>query len=227
MEIVLSVNNRKNAGDVMVLPVTPASFTVSKPQSLEEFEVMSKKDLQLIGVPKLKGLVFDSFFPIAGHDYHYLKNREMWGWEYVERLDNWIAEKYPIRVVITETPINMASAVADFQYTIKSDGDLWYSLSFKEFNLLEETLSNNGEEELTVAQYDELKQSLDYISALVTQLANPMIYNYIDENMPEWARVSVQKAVDKGILSGTGDGLGLTDTDLKTIVWLDRLGLFD
>jgi len=74
MEIVLSVNNRKNAGDVMVLPVTPASFTVSKPQSLEEFEVLSKKDLQLIGVPKLKGLVFDSFFPIAGHDYHYLKN---------------------------------------------------------------------------------------------------------------------------------------------------------
>lgn len=227
MEIVLSVNNRLNAGDVMILPVTPASFSVLKPQSLEEFEVVSKKDLQLIGTPKLKGFDFESFFPIKGHNYSYLKNRDMWGWDYVNKLDEWIAKKYPIRIIVTDTPINMAAAVADFQYEIKSDGNLWYSLSFKEFNLLEETLSNNGEEDLTMTQYEELKQSIDYISTLVTQLANPMIYNYIDENMPEWARASVQKAIDKGILSGTGSGLGLSDTDLKTIVWLDRLGLLN
>ena len=52
-----------------------------------------------------------------------------------------------------------------------------------------------------------------------------MIYNYIDKNMPEWARPSVQWAVDSGILVGTGEGLGLDDKDLKILCWMYRLWL--
>ena len=52
-----------------------------------------------------------------------------------------------------------------------------------------------------------------------------MIYNYIDKNMPEWARTSVQWAVDSGILAGTGEGLGLDDKDLKILCWMHRLWL--
>ena len=50
----------------------------------------------------------------------------------------------------------------------------------------------------------------------------PMIYNYIDENMPEWAREAVQWAADNGIVKGDGKGLKLDDKDLKVIVWLYR-----
>jgi N-acetylmuramoyl-L-alanine amidase CwlA len=50
----------------------------------------------------------------------------------------------------------------------------------------------------------------------------PMIYNYIDENMPEWAREAVQWAADNGIVKGDGKGLNLDDKDLKVIVWLYR-----
>ena len=49
-----------------------------------------------------------------------------------------------------------------------------------------------------------------------------MIYNYIDENMPEWAREAVQWAADNGIVKGDGKGLNLDDKDLKVIVWLYR-----
>ena len=43
-----------------------------------------------------------------------------------------------------------------------------------------------------------------------------MIYNYIDENMPQWARATVQKLVDKGYLNGNEKGeLGLNDTMLQ------------
>lgn len=52
-----------------------------------------------------------------------------------------------------------------------------------------------------------------------------MIYNYIDQNMPAWARASVQWAVDSGILAGTGEGLGLDDKDLKVLCWLHRMWL--
>ena len=54
---------------------------------------------------------------------------------------------------------------------------------------------------------------------------NKMIYNYIDNNMPEWARKSVQWAVDNGIVKGSENGLNLDDQDLQTIVWIHRASL--
>ena len=128
MDIYLSVNNR---AEVMRLPVIPPSFTISKPQGTEVFETVSQGELQLIGVPKLKGITISSFFPIR--DYPYLRDTSMKGWEYVYKIDTWIEQKLPIRLVITDTPINMAVAVKDFDYSIKTDGDLWYNLQLEEF----------------------------------------------------------------------------------------------
>ena len=53
-----------------------------------------------------------------------------------------------------------------------------------------------------------------------------MIYNYIDDNMPAWARPTVQKLVDAGYLQGDGEGLNLTDDMLRMLVVLDRAGAF-
>ena len=55
-----------------------------------------------------------------------------------------------------------------------------------------------------------------------------MIYNYVDENMPEWARNTVQKLIDKGYLKGDANNeLGLTHDMLRILVILDRTGIFD
>ncbi|MCI8628566.1 MAG: N-acetylmuramoyl-L-alanine amidase [Firmicutes bacterium] len=55
-----------------------------------------------------------------------------------------------------------------------------------------------------------------------------MIYNYIDKNMPEYARPVIQKIVNKGFLKGNEKGeLGLNDDLLRTLVILDRAGCFD
>ena len=88
MDIYLSVNNR---ADVMCLPVLPSSFTISKPQSTEIFETVSQGELQLIGVPKLKGITISSFFPVR--DYPYLRDTSMKGWEYVYKIDTWIEQE--------------------------------------------------------------------------------------------------------------------------------------
>ena len=73
---------------------------------------------------------------------------------------------------------------------------------------------------MTVDQYEEL-------SARIAKLEQPkMIYHYIDQNMPEWARATVQKLVDKNFLRGTEEGLGLTDEMLRVLVLLDRAGAF-
>lgn len=91
-----------------------------------------------------------------------------------------------------------------------------------------------------MTQYDELKNMInalnDNITALsdnidrtadrVTRLENPMIYNYIDDNMPEWAKLTIQKLVDKGILKGDGDGLNLDENLMRLLVINDRAGLY-
>lgn len=89
------------------------------------------------------------------------------------------------------------------------------------------------EEDLSMSQYNELKNKIEALKLEIEAL-QPIIYDYMDENMPEWARASVQKAIDRGIIKGVAqdeDGnilrLGLTETDLKCIVREDRAGLYD
>ena len=54
-----------------------------------------------------------------------------------------------------------------------------------------------------------------------------MIYNYMDENMPDWAKPTIQKLIDKGALKGNEKGeLMLTDVMLRIFVANDRMGLY-
>lgn len=75
-------------------------------------------------------------------------------------------------------------------------------------------------EELTMNQYEELDER-------VKKLENPMVYNYIDDNMPGWARPTIAKMCEKGILKGDENGLNLRMSDLRFSVMLDRAGVFD
>ena len=223
MDIYLSVNNR---ADILQIPVLPAEYTISKPQGLQTFETLSKGELQLIGTPKLKGITITSFFPIR--DYPYLRDTSMKGQEYVYKIDRWIQQKLPIRLIITDTPINMVVAVKNFQYTTKTDGDLWYTLELEQFNLLGYENPQTDDEEIDMEELNKLKEQVEYLTGVVEALANPMIYNYIDENMPEWARESVQKLYDAGIIKGTGvddsgfPTLGLDYLTLRLLVLIDR-----
>ena len=85
-------------------------------------------------------------------------------------------------------------------------------------------------EDLTMAQYEELKNEISQLTETVKVLAtelhdlkHPMIYNYIDKNMPEWARSAVSWAVENGILNGDENGLNLDDKDLRFITMMYRM----
>ena len=85
-------------------------------------------------------------------------------------------------------------------------------------------------EDLTMAQYEELKNEISQLTETVKVLAtelhdlkHPMIYNYIDNNMPEWARSAVLWAVENGILNGDENGLNLDDKDLRYITMMYRM----
>lgn len=75
-------------------------------------------------------------------------------------------------------------------------------------------------EGLTMTQYEELKQEIAEVK--------PAVYDYMDNNMPEWAKPTIQKLMDKGVLVGDEDGrLGLTMDMIKVFVINNRAGLYD
>ena len=58
---------------------------------------------------------------------------------------------------------------------------------------------------------------------MLCNIKHPMIYNYIDNNMPEWARNAVAWAVKNGILKGDENGLNLDDKVLRYITMPYRM----
>ena len=104
-----------------------------------------------------------------------------------------------------------------------------YSLSYSRimgygginYNLIEE-------DELMSKEYDELKAEIAELKVAVDKLNGKMIYNYVDDNMPDWARPTIQKMMDKGLLQGDENGcLELTDELLRVFVTNDRAGIYD
>ncbi len=72
---------------------------------------------------------------------------------------------------------------------------------------------------------EELKKLQNEVAELRKQCA---IYDYMDENMPEWAKPTIQKLMDSDILQGDDKGqLGLTMDAIRIFVANDRAGLYD
>ena len=96
-----------------------------------------------------------------------------------------------------------------------------------------------NEEGLTMEQYNELKNLIEKQAAEINDLRNvnqqlvnvvqtTMIYNYVDDNMPDWARPAVQAAMDCGAIQGDEQGrLGLSYKDLRAICREYRCGLYN
>lgn len=133
MDIFLSINNREQ---VIKLPVLPTSIGVDSPQNNNVFESISLGSIKTIGLRGLKALDIDSFFP--NKDYPFLRDRLYKGWEYVEIIESWIDRRIPIRVIITDTNINLAMSIENFSYSVQDgSGDIYYTLSLEEFKFIE------------------------------------------------------------------------------------------
>lgn len=108
-------------------------------------------------------------------------------------------------------------------------GGTWKTPDTPHFEI-SENWNYKGDEPMTEAERKKFNEMVNVVSDLcvdVRSIKNKMIYNYIDCNMPEWARPTIQKLVDKGCLKGDENGLNLTDELLRILVINDRAGLYD
>lgn len=80
-------------------------------------------------------------------------------------------------------------------------------------------------------QIEALKKEINALNTKIENLENyaGIKYAWVDDNMPEFARPTISKLLEKGVLKGSGPNgeLNLSYDDLRFYVVLDRMGLFN
>lgn len=81
------------------------------------------------------------------------------------------------------------------------------------------------EEGFNMNQYEELKGLISQLCERLDKLSkSDMVYDYIDDNMPQWAHEGVRYCLEHDFISGVGDGrLGLDNKDLKWCTIIMRM----
>lgn len=131
MNIYLSVKNRK---EVLKLPILPEEFKINNPQNNETFTTINQGDIKLLGKSGLKDAEISSFFPRKPTHYSFSRNKKIKGWQCVKMINGWIEKEYPVRLIVTGTPINILMTIDNFEYGVEDKvGDIFYSLSLSEF----------------------------------------------------------------------------------------------
>ena len=129
MDIFLSTMDRKQ---IIQLPIVPAEFKIPSPVNNEVFTTINQGDIKLLGRRGLKSITIDSFFP--SKVYPFSRNTSYFGWDYYEIIESWIDKEMPIRLIMSNTPINMLMTIENFEAGLQDgSGDVYYSLALSEF----------------------------------------------------------------------------------------------
>ena len=133
----------------LTLPVTPWRYTVNTSQDNKFVDILDFGEVMLFGNSKLKCLKFGCFFPNQeNHEGHkYVVGDSYSPSECIDQITKWKESKKPVRVIITDSPINLVMGIIDFNY-FEKDGtrDIWYDIEFKEYKDLNTPPANNDKE---------------------------------------------------------------------------------
>jgi hypothetical protein len=103
-----------NFEEQLQLPVNPPGFTINGSQIINTMEIVGLGEISQIGKGRLKTLEITCFFPKRYSGicaYRDIPDP----YEAVEMIEKWRMSGKPIRLIITDTPVNLAMAIQDFQ----------------------------------------------------------------------------------------------------------------
>lgn len=124
-----------NTGELR-FPVNPAEFTICKANQNQTLNINNIGEINILGKPGLATISLTSIFP--AHNYSFC---EYYGfpapYTCVRMIDDWRQKGQIIRLILTDTDINMTVAVETFEYGEKGgSGDVNFTLSLKEYRVL-------------------------------------------------------------------------------------------
>ncbi len=119
----------------LVLPVTPWKYSVTTIQNNKVVDILDFGEAIIFGTTALKHLKISCFFPATFHQYPFVvgdNTREPA--ECIDLLTNWKEGKNPIRVIITDSPVNLQMVIQKFNFKEKDGSrDIYFDLDFAEY----------------------------------------------------------------------------------------------
>lgn len=129
MEIWLKKDSKK-----IQLPVLPESYEISVSHNNQVVNINSLGDINLHGNVGLKSITLSSFFPKRKYYFNACNHKKPY--YYVELLEKWKNSGY-IRLVITDTPVNMLCTIDTFTFGESGgNGDVNYTLELTEYRII-------------------------------------------------------------------------------------------
>ena len=132
MEIYLGTDT-----DKIRFPVVPSAIGVNRSNNIDTQSVLKLGEVPIFNGTSLKTIELTSFFP--NQEYSFCDYTGfMKPYEFSEKIQSWMYEGEPVRIIVTDTPINMQCLIQQFD-TVEQDGtrDLYYTLSLLEYRPIE------------------------------------------------------------------------------------------
>lgn len=107
----------------------------------------------------------------------------------------------------------------------KVDYELYKKVGYKKIaEAIFEAITNTNVNSVTVDK-ESKEMTKDEVAKMINETKDK-VYNSVSE-VPDWAKETVKKLMDKGALKGTDKGLELSQSILRILVINDRMGIYD
>ena len=139
MEIYLGTDD-----DKIRFPVVPSSIGVNRSNNIDTQSVLKLGEVPIFNGTSLKAIELTSFFP--NQEYSFCDYTGfMKPYEFSDKIQKWMYEGKPLRIIVTDSPTNMQCLIQQFD-TVEQDGtrDLYYTLSLLEYRPVEVPNLNNS-----------------------------------------------------------------------------------
>lgn len=128
------------------LPAPPSEFTLTSSHNHQAVNVYKTGDLALWGPKNLDTITIQSFFPNpkTGHLYQCSYGEP---WDVVKMINRWRDSGKTIKLLITDTDINMECLIDKFDYGVDNGiGDVNFSITFRQYRkiTIPKVIENNN-----------------------------------------------------------------------------------
>jgi LysM repeat protein len=132
MEIYLGTDD-----DKIRFPVVPPSIGVNRSNNIDAESVIKLGEVPIFNGTSLKTIELTSFFP--NQEYSFCDYTGfMKPYEFSDKIQKWMYEGKPLRIIVTDSPTNMQCLIQQFD-TVEQDGtrDLYFTLNLLEYRPIE------------------------------------------------------------------------------------------
>ena len=132
MEIYLGTDD-----DKIRFPVVPPSIGVNRSNNIDTESVIKLGEVPIFNGTSLKTIELTSFFP--NQEYSFCDYTGfMKPYEFSDKIQKWMYEGKPLRIIVTDSPTNMQCLIQQFD-TVEQDGtrDLYFTLNLLEYRPIE------------------------------------------------------------------------------------------